>query len=70
MDIFALVRETVALRRAYDCTHRWVKATETEEQCACCGILATPEGKANLRTMTVGWHRRRGTTPPPETPSP
>jgi hypothetical protein len=66
VNVFALVRETVALRRAYDCTHSWVKATETEEQCAHCGVIATAEGKANLRAMTVSWHRRRGTTPPPE----
>lgn len=66
MNVFALVRETVALRRAYDCAHRWVKATEAEEQCAHCGVIATAVGKANLRAMTVSWHRRRGTRPPLE----
>lgn len=83
MDIFALVRETVGLRRAYDCTHAWVKASGTEqqaggseqssEQCARCGILATPIGKENLRAATERWHKARGTTPPPlapATPSP
>jgi len=73
MDIFALVRETVGLRRAYDCTHAWVKASGTEEQCTQCGILATPIGKENLRAATERWHKARGTTPPPlapATPSP
>lgn len=73
MDIFALVRETVGLRRAYDCAHEWVKASETEQQCARCGILATPLGKENLRAATERWHKARGTTPPPmasATPSP
>lgn len=66
MNVFFLARETVALRRAYDCTHEWVRVNETEEQCSRCGLVATEAGKANLRAMTVSWHRRRGTTPPPE----
>lgn len=60
MEIFQLVRETIALARAYRCTHKWEKYSDTEDQCQNCGILATEDGKKNLAAES----RRRGFLPP------
>ncbi len=51
-----LVSETIGLIRAYKCSHKWGPHSATEEQCKLCGIIATPEGKANLAAES----RRRG----------
>lgn len=48
MTIGALVRETILLKRAYECDHEWVHHSETEDQCVRCTVIATPEGKKYL----------------------
>lgn len=47
-----LVRDTIALRRAYDCEHDWQRYNETEEQCNRCLVIVTPAGKENLAKAT------------------
>lgn len=58
--IGGLVRETIALRRAYDCTHAWKPLNAGEDQCSKCAVIATPEGKVNLERMTRAFHGRKG----------
>ncbi len=43
-----LVRETILMARVFRCAHTWTKHSEAEDQCSKCGVLATPEGKAEL----------------------
>ena len=71
MTIAGLVIETIALRRAYDCTHDWqpyaepnpptvsTDPTEPAERCTQCGIIATAKGKKNLQAMSDSFHGRR-----------
>lgn len=64
MSVFAVITETIALRRAYDCEHDWrpvegIGGREPEEQCALCAVIATVSGKENLRMMAENFHRLR-----------
>jgi ribosomal protein S27AE len=51
-----LVRETIQLRRSYDCKHEWTRINEKEEQCSRCGVIVTEEGKKNLERMASAFH--------------
>jgi hypothetical protein len=56
-----LVRETIALRRAYDCEHAWQPlsdASDGAQQCSRCGVIATPEGKRELARAADRFHGR------------
>jgi len=46
--IGALVQQTLAMKRAIECDHAWVKLNDTEDQCSVCTTIATPEGKRYL----------------------
>jgi hypothetical protein len=56
-----LVRETVALIRAYRCEHEWSPINAVEEQCEHCRIIATADGKRNLAAMAARYLGRRQT---------
>ena len=58
MIVGAVVRQTIQLRRAYDCSHAWVKDSPTEDRCTECGVIATEEGKKNLARMAARFHGR------------
>lgn len=53
-----LVRDTIALRRAFDCKHDWKSINETEEQCSHCLVIATPAGKENLAKAAERFYGR------------
>jgi hypothetical protein len=53
-----LARETILLRRAYDCAHQWEPREPGWERCVRCGIEATPDGKAHLARMAARFHGR------------
>ena len=58
-----LARETILLRRSYDCAHEWVPYAQEqpgsqEEQCVKCTIIATPEGKQHHARMAARFHGR------------
>lgn len=57
-----LVRETVALKRAFECEHEWAPyvhalPSNPEDQCSKCGIIATPAGKIALQKIAAGHSR-------------
>jgi hypothetical protein len=66
-----LVRETVLLRRSYDCDHKWVALPAAdpptqfpEEQCSCCsfivgGNVPVEQAKLTLKRMSNNFHGRR-----------
>ena len=69
MTVGGLVRETVLLRRAYDCDHDWQPYAEPvppppsvgtgpAEQCTKCTVIVTAEGKKNLLAAADRFHGR------------
>lgn len=53
-----LARETIALRRAYDCEHVWQSWNAAEDTCCKCGVIATPDGKKALARAADRFHGR------------
>jgi hypothetical protein len=57
--IAGLVRETILLRRAFDCEHVWASSDRPgEETCTRCTVSVTPEGKVELQRLADRFHRR------------
>ena len=53
MTVGGLVRETIALKRAYTCEHEWKPLNAGEDQCQRCTVIATPEGKESLARISA-----------------
>ncbi len=48
------ILQTIQLIRMCDCSHyHWVKINDQEEQCTGCAVIATEEGKRNLKRFVI-----------------
>ncbi len=51
MTVGQLIADTLAMKRAAECDHRWVPYDLGEDRCSRCHVVATELGKQHLERL-------------------